>query len=86
MSIPDKALTFWNMATGYILSFLASTCSFYKNNRVKQIFSDGAVDHGKQIYFSDKQSNQVLSLTDGEKLLDKDPYFQTLTTEILLFF
>ncbi len=74
------------MASGYSLLFLASTCSFYKNNKVKQIFSDGAVDHGKQIYFSGEQSNVVLSWRVAKQLLNENPYFQTLIPDILRFF
>lgn len=62
MSVLDLRLAFCSMASGFILLFLASMCNLYlKKNPVKQIFSDGAVDHGKQVYFSGKQGNLKLS-------------------------
>lgn len=39
-----------------------------QNKTVKQIFSDGAVDHGKQVYFSGKQGNLKLSWWVKEEL------------------
>lgn len=40
-----------------------------KNNTVKQIFSDGAADDGKQIYLSCKQSNLWASLISGKETI-----------------
>lgn len=69
----DLRLAFCSMASGFILLFLASMCNFYlKKKTVKQIFSDGAVDHGKQVYFSGKQGNLKLSWWVKEELWIKN--------------
>lgn len=71
MSVFDKLLAVCSTASGFIL-FLASQCDFYKNNTVKQIFCDGAADHGKQVYFSGKQGYSERSWWVKEKRWDEE--------------
>lgn len=46
---------------------------FCKNNKVKQIFPDGAVDHSKHIYSSCKYSNMGLSCWVGKGPQNENP-------------